>query len=326
MTVMKFKINLLLILQFLLAGLLFGQTEDLTKYLPEVRAVNKFVSGFPDLDISTPENLAKARAMFANTVKTVLTGQNRVINNVSVRVFRPDTVRAVVLEIHGGGWCLGSAEQDDGPNDAMARACKVAVVSVNYRLSPENAYPAQADDCETILAWLLKNSKSEFGTEKIILSGESAGAHLATVILIRLRNKQENIKNVIGLSLFYGCYDLSLTPSARQNTSVITLRRKEGIQMLAKTFPNKSPEQLRDSTLSPLFANLGGLPPAFFSVGTLDPLIDDSKFMAARWESAGNQTILRVYPECPHIFNRLQTQMGNIANNNVYKWMDSLLK
>lgn len=323
---MKFKINGLIILQVLLSNLLYGQTEDLTKYLPQVRAVNKFLSALPDIDISTTEKLAKARAMFSIPVKTVLTAQNRVINNVRIRIFRPDSVRAVVLEIHGGGWCMGSPEQDDGPNDVMARTCKVAVVSVDYRLSPEHVYPAQADDCETILTWLLKNTRSEFGTDKIILSGESAGSQLAIVILIRLRNKQETIKNVIGLSLFYGCYDLSGTPSNRQNTAAITLRKKERTQVLEKTFPNKSPEELRDSSISPLFANLDGLPPAIFSVGALDPLIDDSKFMATRWESAGNQTILKVYPECPHIFNKFQTQMAGAANRIVYKWIDNLLK
>ena len=186
---------------------------------------------------------------------------------------------------------MGSPGQDDGQNDLMARTCKVAVVSIDYRLAPENPYPAQVDDCETILTWLLKNSRAEFGTDKIILSGESAGSQLAVVTLIRLRNKQADIKNVIGLSLFYGCYDISGTPSNRQSTASITLRKKERTQVLEKVFPGKSPEELRDSSLSPLFASLNGLPPAIFSVGALDPLIDDSKFMAARWESAGNQTI-----------------------------------
>jgi len=323
---MKCKTSPLLILATAWSILSFGQNEDLTKYLSEVRVVNKVAATLPELDISTPGNLSKTRALFPNTTKILLTPQNKVIENVRVRIFRPDTIRAVVMQIHGGGLCIGSPEQDDGINDAMARACKVAVVSVAYRLAPENAYPAQIDDCETILTWLLKNSKSEFGADQIILSGESAGSYLATTTLIRLRNKKIDFKNVIGLSLFYGSYDLSGTPSLRQDTSKILITKKFITQLKEAIFPTKTPEELRDSTISPLFASLSSLPPAIFSVGSLDPLIDDSEFMAARWKSAGNQTTLRIYPECPHSFNRFPTQMAAIANNTVYKWIDNLLK
>jgi len=323
---MKFKLSLLLILSLFISCFSFGQGEDFTKYLPEARAFNKIAAGFPEIDISTPEKLSKSRPLFPNMTKIVLAPANRVIENVRVRIYRPDTIRAVVLQMHGGGGFLGSPEQDDGINDDMARSCKVAVVSVAYRLAPEHPYPAQTDDCETILKWLLKNSKSEFGVDKIILSGESAGAYLATAIVIRLRNKQEDIRNVVGLSLFYGVYDLSGTPSNRSDTSRIILTKKLRAQFTEKSFPAKNPEQLRDSTYSPLFANLGGLPPAIFSVGAIDPIVDDSKFMAARWQSAGNQTVLKVYPESPHSFNRFPTQMARMANNTVYEWIDTLLK
>ena len=301
--------------------------EDLTKYLPEVRAINKVAAALPQFDLSTPEKIAKSRTLFYTPVKTVLTPQNRVIDNINVRIFRPDTIRAVVMEIHGGGFCVGSAKEDDQQNDIMARTCKVAVVSVDYRLAPENIFPAQVNDCETILTWLLKNSKSVFGVEKIILSGESAGSHLATMTLIRLRDNQTDIKNIVGLNLFYGAFDLSGTPSSRlYDSNAIFINKRVIKQFYEKTFPGKSLEQLRDSTISPLFANLSGLPPAFFSVGDLDPLFDDSKFMASRWESAGNQTILKTYPECPHAFNKLPTQMATLANNNVYKWINNLLR
>jgi len=323
---MKFKTSPLLVLATIWSILSTGQDGDLTKYLSEVRAFNKVAATLPELDVSTPQNLSKTRALFPNTTKILLTPENRMIENIRVRIFRPETIRAVVLQIHGGGFCFGSPEQDDGINDAMARACKVAVVSVAYRLAPENAYPAQVDDCETILTWLLKNSKSEFGVDQIILSGESAGSYLATTVLIRLRNKKVDFRNVIGLSLFYGSYDLSGTPSLRQDTTKILITNKFIAQLKQTIFPTQTPEQLRDSTISPLFASLTSLPPAIFSVGSLDPLIDDSEFMAARWKSAGNQTTLKVYPECPHSFNRFPTQMAAMANNTVYKWIESLLK
>ena len=324
---MKHKKSYQIILLFFVYNLSFAQSEDLTKYLPEVRAINKVAATLPQFDLSTPEKIVKSRVLFYKPVKTVLTPRDSVIDNISVRIFRPDTILAVVMEIHGGGWCVGSAKEDDQQNDVLARTCKVAVISVDYRLSPENVYPAQVDDCENILLWLLKNVRSRFGVEKIILSGESAGANLATLILIRSRNKQVNIKNIIGLNLFYGAFDISGTPSSRlSDTYAIFISKKVLHQFYEKTFPNKSLEQLRDPTISPLFANLNGLPPALFSVGGLDPLLDDSRFMASRWESSGNQSILKIYPECPHAFNKLPTKMANVANNNVYKWINDLLR
>src|ERR1043165_2348735 len=127
---MKFKTSPFLVLATIWSILSFGQNEDLTKYLSEVRAFNKVAATLPELDVSTPQNLSKTRALFPNTAKILLTPENRMIENIRLRIFRPDTIRAVVLQIHGGGFCIGSPEQDDGINDAMARACKVAVVSV----------------------------------------------------------------------------------------------------------------------------------------------------------------------------------------------------
>ena len=91
-------------------------------------------------------------------------------------------------------------------------------------------------------------------------------------------------------------------------------------------FKNKSLEELHSTYYSPLYADLKGLPPAFFSVGTNDPLLDDNIFMADRWEAAGNQATLYVYPECPHAFNIFPTQIAKLANQRVIDWINALLK
>jgi acetyl esterase/lipase len=80
--------------------------------------------------------------------------------------------------------------------------------------------------------------------------------------------------------------------------------------MYQRFLPGLSVEDRRDSAISPLFADLVGMPPALFSIGTLDPLLDDSLFMAARWAAAGNHAELAVYPESPHGFTLLPTAMA----------------
>jgi acetyl esterase/lipase len=95
----------------------------------------------------------------------------------------------VYLHIHGGGFMLGRAYQYDEMMAAIAGACQVATVSVDYRLAPEDPYPAGPDDCETAAVWLAENAASEFGTDRLIIGGESAGANLSAVTLLRMRDR-----------------------------------------------------------------------------------------------------------------------------------------
>jgi acetyl esterase len=82
----------------------------------------------------------------------------------------------------------------------------------------------------------------------------------------------------------------------------------------ANFLPGLEGEQLRDPAISPLYADLSGLPPALFTVGTADPLLDDTLFMAARWEAAGNDADLRVYKDGIHAFNAFPTGIALAAN------------
>src|SRR5256885_4714701 len=100
----------------------------------------------------------------------------------------------------------------------MARSCKAAVVSVDYRLAPEYPFPACIEDCKAAAKWLVDNAKKEFGTDKLFISGASAGAHLAALTALYIRDSLHAIDKVKGLNLIYGCYDLARTPSCRKST------------------------------------------------------------------------------------------------------------
>jgi acetyl esterase/lipase len=80
--------------------------------------------------------------------------------------------------------------------------------------------------------------------------------------------------------------------------------------------PGLDAEQRRAPEISPLYADLRDLPPALFSVGTLDPLLDDSLFMAARWLAAGNEAELRIYEEAVHGFNAYPIAVAKLANDS----------
>lgn len=308
--------------------------EDYSGYLPEVKAFNRELARMPQNgSILTKQGLVAARKSMGadGAVKTELQPTVKNIagpaGNLALRIFKPDTIRAVVLEIHGGGWSLGTAASDDTQNDVMARTCKVAVVSVDYRLAPESAFPASINDCKAAAKWLVKNALKDFGTDQIFISGASAGAHLSAVTALYIRDSLHAIDKVRGVNLIYGSFDLSRTPSCRMATdSTPILNKKYMDETYELVFHGLSKEQLRSPQYSPLYADLQHLPPALFTIGTADPLIDDTYFMEARWRLAGNKTFLAVYPEGSHAFNFFSSRMAKAANERIYQWIIALCK
>jgi acetyl esterase len=307
--------------------------EDYSKYLPEVRTFNKLITHLPASEsILTKEGLEKARNSMKGFINTNTVIKPSVKNipgpagDIPLTIFKPDTIRGVVLEIHGGGWMQGSPDNDAQFNDELARTCKVAVVSVDYRLAPENPFPACIEDCKAAAKWLLNNCKAAFGTDKIFISGGSAGGHLAAVTTLYFRDSLQAIDKVKGVNLIYGVYDLGRTASHRLATDSTFLSKKGMDEMMQLVFGNWSIEQKQDPRYSPLYADLHGLPPALFTVGAADPLADDTYFMEARWRMAGNKTYLAVYPESPHGVDIFPTQMAKIAKGKMFQWINDLCK
>ena len=224
-----------------------------------------------------------------------------------LRVIRAEDPRGVYLHIHGGGWCLGDHDQQDEYLDEFARATGLTVVSVGYRLAPEHPYPAAHDDCETAALWLLAHAESQFGAKVRVIGGESAGAHLAAATLLRLRDLYPDPTFEAAL-LSYGAYDLRMTPSVRRWGPRYLILSTPIVAAYIDWFEPSGLDRA-DPDLSPLLADLHGLPPALFTVGTLDPLLDDSLFMAARWRAAGNDSQLAVYPGGTHAFNALPVEL-----------------
>jgi acetyl esterase len=243
--------------------------------------------------------------------------------DIRLRVLRPEDeeeATGVYFHIHGGGWVLGRCDEYDERLWAMVEATGLCAVTVDYRLAPEHPYPAAPDDCEDAALWLLERGLDELGLpDRLAIGGESAGAHLAVVTVLRLRDRH-GIRDVFGAAnLVFGVYDLTMTPSQRlwgERNLVLTTPIMEwfGHQFVG----DREGEALRDPDISPLYADLRGLPPALFTVGALDPLIDDTLFMEARWRTAGNETELRVWPECVHGFTAFPLALARAATEEMY--------
>jgi len=239
---------------------------------------------------------------------------------VSVRVLQPKGApKVVVLDIHGGGWVIGSPSMNDALNLGLINACDAAVVSVDYRLAPSTSLEGQIQDCLIAARWLLDAGNPTFQGLPVIVVGESAGAHLSAACLLGLKTWPELLRRIQGAVLYYGVYDLTGTPSVHAaGPETLVLDGPGMVDAMRRLTPDLSDEQRRTPPLSPLYGDLNGLPPALLIVGQLDPLLDDTLQMATRWGEVA-AVDLWVVREAPHGF--VHFGVGQTIVEGVWRWM-----
>jgi len=247
---------------------------------------------------------------------------------VKIRVFRPQgKCLGIVLHMHGGGWTIGNARMADSENARLAARIGVAVVSVDYRLALAAPVLSLSDDCEAAAVWTIDHALHEFGTDKVVVKATSAGAHLAALTLLRLRDRHATSDKVVGAALYFGLYDFSGTPMVRRaGPETLILHGPTVRSTLAALTPGLTDEERRDPSLSPLYADLHSLPPSLFVVGMEDMLLEDSMRMAARWQAASGNALLLVAPDSPHAFDRFGTAIARKIDAFVNDWMIERLR
>jgi acetyl esterase/lipase len=284
----------------------------------------------PDPDAAVEELVARQRASHASTTFTVPEGEVRTIAGVRCRVFRPEgTVRGVYLHFHGGGMIAGTPEMMDIPNRDLSRELGVAVVSADYRKAPEHPYPAAPDDGVSVASWLLEHAETEFGSGRLLVGGESAGAYMTAIVALRVRDELDALDRVQGLNLIFGVYDWSRTASQRgmRAHDGFDVLRPDSVRFVSDCFlPGMTDEERRAPDVSPASASLHGLPPCFVSVGTCDHLLDDSLIFANRASAAGVDVELVVLPELPHAFQAFPCAMTKYWADRQLDWMHARLR
>ena len=145
---------------------------------------------------------------------------------------------------------LGAADLQDATLERVNDKAGLTCVSVEYRLAPENPYPAGPDDCESAAVWLAKNAKAEFGTDALAIGGESAGATLVAVTLLRMRDRH-GFTGFRAANLVYGAFDLSMTPSQKLfGNERLVLRTTTWKNSAARTCPARQTPAIRISRRS----------------------------------------------------------------------------
>ncbi len=203
----------------------------------------------------------------------------------------------VVLYFHGGGYSTGSINSH---RDFLARLCIASgtrVLAADYRLAPEHPFPAQLEDSHAVYRWLLE--REGMAPEHIVMGGESAGAGLTLSTLVSLRD--EGLPLPAGAVLISGWFDLDPRSTSMQFNSHYDFVTRLGVRTMAKRFAPR--DEHRNPLVSPVHAELAGLPPLLVQVGAAESLLDDSLRVAERARSEGVDVTLEVWPDMIHAWH-----------------------
>jgi epsilon-lactone hydrolase len=204
--------------------------------------------------------------------------------------------RRVVVYFHSGVYVLGDAFQAAGLASQVGRLARAKVISVDYRLAPEHPYPAAVDDALAAYDALLDSGTAP---SDIAFAGESAGGGLAVATLVNARDH--------GLPLPAAAFVMSPYADLTLAGATMDTKRAVDVLMSRENLQSRVPDYTagQDAALgliSPIFADLSGLPPLIIQAGTHEVLLDDAVRLARQAAIADVQVTLDITPGVPHVF------------------------
>jgi len=209
----------------------------------------------------------------------------------------------VILYFHGGAYAVGTAASSVGLASDLARRAGVRLVSVDYRLAPEHPYPAALEDAVAAYRGLLA---SEPSPSAIAFAGESSGAGLVAATLVAL--KRAGLPLPAAAVMMSPWIDLTLSgDSMSEKAALDPALTPDGLRRRVSDYVGASDPA--DGLLSPIFADLTGLPPLLVQVGSHEILLDDATRLAARAAAADVAVTLQVTPQVPHVFQAFASML-----------------
>lgn len=201
-----------------------------------------------------------------------------------------------VLYLHGGGYSIGSVNTHADLVSRIARASGARAFSANYRLAPENTYPAAVDDALTVYRWLLKQGADP---KSIVISGDSAGGGLSAALLLALKAAGDPLPGAaVLLSPWTDLAATGETMVTRKDADPMI--KPDPLNLTAKLYAGGA--SLTDPLVSPLYGDFSGLPPMLIQVGDAEVLLSDATRYAERAKAAGVDVTLEVWDEMIHVF------------------------
>jgi acetyl esterase len=208
------------------------------------------------------------------------------LGRIPVRLYRPAAdPRPLVLFAHGGGFVMGDLDSHDSTCRRLADTADSMVLSVGYRLGPEHPAPAAVEDVCDVYRWAVRRMDvvGETDTRRAALAGDSAGGAIAALAAVNLVSAGES---PLALLLAYPNADMTLSsPSVQEKGSGWGLDSRDLAWFVQQWVPDA--EQRSNGNVSPLHADLAGLPPVLITTAEHDPLRDEGIALVDRMRTAG---------------------------------------
>lgn len=277
-------------------------------------------AGRPDVSTLTPP---EARKLYKETRGAVTPEPPEVseLDNIAapgphgpipLRYYRPAGVDKrepipVLVFYHGGGWVIGDLDTHDVVCRSLANEARCAVVSVDYRMGPEDKFPAAVDDAYAAAHWVAGEAKSlRIDPDKLAVGGDSAGGNLAAVVCLMARGKRkdgdESAPKIAYQLLIYPATDMHMDTESHKRYAKDHLLTRDSMDWFQLQYLNGAADR-DDWRASPLRAkSLAGLPPAYVLVAGHDPLRDEGEAYAMALKKAGVPVAFREFPGQIHGF------------------------
>jgi epsilon-lactone hydrolase len=248
--------------------------------------------------------IAERRAQYERAERVFPTPSDVAIEHVTApdrpaEWLRPPGARsdAAVLYLHGGGYVIGSPRSHRHLAAAIARAAGTAGLLIDYRLAPEHPFPAAVEDAVAAYQWLLGRG---LAPGRVVVAGDSAGGGLTVAVLLTLRDR----------GLPPPAAGVCISPWVDLTCSGATYATKEAVDPIVTRQSTTAMAQayagahdLKAPLLSPLYADLRGLPPLLVQVGSDEVLLDDALGLGERARAAGVDVTLEEWPAMIHVWH-----------------------
>lgn len=307
---------------------------DINKIHPTLR---KATASFPKLPVTRnfgrvltrallPVLLPKTKLPAGITIEQVSTH-----DGVKLRIYSPAGLktRAALLYIHGGGMMIGSPAMDDALLSKTAAELDIVIVSPQYRLAPENPYPAATNDCHSAWSWIQDNlSQREIAGDRIAIGGESAGGGLAAGLVLRIHD--EGGPQPIAQWLFCPMLDdkTALDRSLDEIDHFVWNNKMNLVGWKSYVGKNFGTEDVSDYAAPARRIDLTGLPKAWIGVGDVELFFAENKSYADKLIAAGVSCELDIVSGAPHAFEGLapDSELAKAYLARAKSWLNKALR
>ncbi|MCS6826015.1 MAG: alpha/beta hydrolase [Caldilinea sp.] len=210
---------------------------------------------------------------------------------------RASTHERIILYLHGGGYVSGSPRTHLAVTTRLAHEAQARLFALDYRLAPEHPFPAQIEDAWAAYWWLI--TEQGCTPAQIVVAGDSAGGGLTMALLLALRDAHVPLPaGGVGLSPWL---DLTLSGETLLTNKPTDFLNLDVLRAAARMYCNGY--EARHPLISPLYADLSGLPPLLIQAGSAEMLLDDSRRFAERARAAGVDVQLEIWESMVHVWH-----------------------